>query len=240
MIIQSAFFIFLTGLIFGSFATVLSYRIPLNKDFLTSRSKCIHCNHKLGVLQLFPVLSFLWQKGRCKFCHAKIPFRYPAIEIICGLIFLAIFFKNGISYENIIIYLTFFTLFVASLIDIKTYEVPIKIQLILLSFAGIYSIQNSLSVEEFLINPLFIYFCGIALKYSFYFFRNKDGLGLADINLAFIVTIFIGIENFVYFMFLSGLLGLIFGLIWQRIFKQNLFPFFPSLSIAFLICYGIL
>ena len=174
MIIQSAFFIFLTGLIFGSFATVLSYRIPLNKDFLISRSKCIHCNHILGVFQLFPVLSFLWQKGRCKFCHERIPFRYPAIEIICGLIFLVIFLTNGVSYENIVIYLTFFILFVASLIDIKTYEVPIKIQLLLLCFAGIYATQNSLSVEEFLINPFIIYVCGIALKYSFYYIRNKQ------------------------------------------------------------------
>ena len=240
MIIQSALFVFLTGLIFGSFATVLSYRIPLNKGFLTSRSKCIHCNHKLGFFQLFPVFSYLWQKGRCKFCHKKIPFSYPAIEIICGFIFLAIFFKDGISSEHIIIYFTFFTLFVASLIDIKTYEVPIKLQILLLCFAGIYAFQNSLSFKEFLINPFIIYFCGITLKYSFYFIRNKDGLGLADINLAFIITIFIGIENFVYFMFLSGLLGLAFGLIWQRLFKQNLFPFFPSLSIAFLISYGIL
>ena len=236
MIIQSAFFIFLTGLIFGSFATVFSYRIPLNKDFLITRSKCIHCNHILGVFQLFPVLSFLWQKGRCKFCHERIPFRYPAIEIICGLIFLVIFLTNGISYENIVIYLTFFILFVASLIDIKTYEVPIKIQLLLLLFAGIYATQNSLSFEEFLINPFIIYDCGIALKYSFYYIRNKDGLGLADINLAFIVTIFIGIDNFVYFMFLSGLFWLVFGLIWQNRNSVKIYNLLRNRFSSFLAC----
>ncbi len=240
MIIQSAIFVFLLGLIFGSFATALSYRIPLNEDFIKTRSKCIHCDHILGFFQLFPLFSFIWQKGKCKFCQKKISYSYPVIETLCGFIFLIIFFKNGLNIQSLSIYLTFFTLFVASLIDIKTYEVPIKIQLILLSLACIFAIQNSLSYKEFLINPFIIYSCGLVLKYSFYFVRNKDGLGLADINLAFIITIFLGIENFVYFMFLAGTFGVIFGLIWQKIFKQDLFPFFPSLSIAFLISYGIL
>ncbi|MBT4990052.1 MAG: prepilin peptidase [Rickettsiales bacterium] len=237
---NSVLLTFIIGTIFGSFASLLSYRIPIGKDIFISRSSCTKCNNKLGFWQLFPLISYLWQKGKCKFCNEKISLRYPIIEFLCGMIFMFTYMKFGYSHANILIFLTFFTLLVASLIDIKTYEVPLKLQIILLVFAISFGLVNNYSISQILLHPLYIYVAGISLKYAFYFIRGKDGLGLADINLAFIVTIFIGIENFAYFMFLSGVIGVISGLIWQRLYKQNLFPFFPALSIAFLICYGIL
>lgn len=233
-------FVFLIGLIFGSFASMLSYRIPRNEDIITSRSRCTKCNHTLGILCLIPLLSYFIQNGKCKYCHSKISIRYPIIEIICALIFVFIYLNFGYSHKILLIYLTFFTLLVASLIDLKTYEVPIKLQILLLITALTYGILNNQDIYSLLIHPLYMYFAGICLKYTYYFLRNKDGLGLADINLFFIVTIFIGLNNFAYFTLLSGILGVVFGLAWQRIFQKNIFPFFPALSIAFLICYGIL
>ena len=140
--------------------------------------------------------------------------------------FVFIYLSFGYSTLNTLIFLIFFVLFVASLIDIETYEVPLKLQILLLITAYAFGVLSGLDISQLLTHPLYVYIGGICLKYTFYFIRGKDGLGLADINLTFIVTIFLGIEDFVYFMFISGVLGVIFGLVWQRLYKKNIFPFF--------------
>ncbi|MBL6784816.1 MAG: prepilin peptidase [Rickettsiales bacterium] len=231
---------FVLGTFFGSFASVLGYRLPMKQPIGWTRSKCRNCNQTLGFITLLPIISYILQKGKCKYCHSKICISYPFIEIFCGLLFLFICLKSGFNITGFIWTATFFSLFVASYLDIRTFEVPLKFQAILIFLAFWYGYENGFDKNELLINPLLIYFSGLILKFSYYFIRKRDGLGMADINLAFIVTIFIGIENFPYFLLLSGLLGTIFGLIWQKLYKQDIFPFFPSLSIAFLISYGIL
>ena len=64
------FFIF--GTIFGSFYNVVGYRLPKGESIIYPASHCPNCGHKLGTLELIPILSFLIQKGRCKHCQNKI------------------------------------------------------------------------------------------------------------------------------------------------------------------------
>ena len=84
--------IFIMGTVFGSFLTLATYRIPLNKDITHERSFCPNCNHRLEFLDLIPLLSYIFLRGRCRYCKKKISPRYFIIELYCGLSFLLLAF----------------------------------------------------------------------------------------------------------------------------------------------------
>ncbi len=72
------------GLVMGSAVTALSWRLPRGESWVRGRSKCPGCGHALGVADLAPVLSWLASHGRCRHCGARVPVRYPLIELLCG------------------------------------------------------------------------------------------------------------------------------------------------------------
>jgi len=75
-------FILLTGLCLGSFASLLAYRLPRGLPWAVTRSQCPACGHALGVRDLIPVLSWVFSKGRCRYCAAPVSVRYPLLEIV--------------------------------------------------------------------------------------------------------------------------------------------------------------
>lgn len=83
--------VFLTGAIWGSFLNVCIYRIPLKKSIAKGRSFCPSCGHTLGVLDLVPLLSYLFQRGKCRYCKAQIPIRYFIVELVTAVLFLISF-----------------------------------------------------------------------------------------------------------------------------------------------------
>jgi len=105
-------FIFLAGLVFGSFINVVIYRLPEGKSIVTPRSACTSCGNALVAKDLIPVFSFLLLKGKCRYCGARISFRYPLVEFVTGVIFVILFYKFGISVEF------FFTVYLMSILVI--------------------------------------------------------------------------------------------------------------------------
>ena len=103
-VLETLFFVAL-GMVLGSFSSFLSYRIPAglpwiwNKEGEVSykRSCCPHCHHPLGFFDLFPVLSWLYLKGRCRYCGQDISFLYPLVEISCAVLAVIVFFVYGWS-----------------------------------------------------------------------------------------------------------------------------------------------
>ena len=93
--------IFITGAFFGSFYTLATYRIPRNQDITHSRSYCPNCKHKLGFLDLFPILSYIFLGGKCRYCKKKISPRYLILEVLSGITFLALFYLMKIDIYNI-------------------------------------------------------------------------------------------------------------------------------------------
>ena len=113
--------IFIIGCFFGSFFTLAVYRIPRKEDILIKHSYCPNCNHKLGFFDLFPVLSYIFLGGRCKYCSNKIRPRYLILELLSGLTFLivAISSKMDILSVNSIITTAFLLLYVSILFIIS-------------------------------------------------------------------------------------------------------------------------
>lgn len=109
--------IFIIGCFFGSFFTLAVYRIPKKEDILIKHSYCPNCNHKLGFFDLFPVLSYIFLLGKCRYCGNKIRSRYLILEILSGLTFviLAIAYRINIFDTNSIINLVFLLLYISVL-----------------------------------------------------------------------------------------------------------------------------
>ena len=80
--------IFITGTFFGSFCTLAVYRIPRGEDIIYKHSYCPNCNHKLGILDLFPIFSYVFLRGKCRYCGQNIRIRYLMLEVLSGIVFL--------------------------------------------------------------------------------------------------------------------------------------------------------
>ena len=77
--------IFTIGTLIGSFLTLAIHRIPLKQDILIKRSYCPKCNSRLSFIDLIPVWSYIFLRGKCRHCGNKVRPRYLIIEITSGL-----------------------------------------------------------------------------------------------------------------------------------------------------------
>lgn len=137
--------IFIMGTFFGSFFTLAVYRIPLGQDILYTHSYCPNCKHKLNILDLFPVFSYIFLKGKCRYCGNKIRIRYLLLEVLAGMVFLlyALSFKFNFVYFNVykLINFAFGILYFVSLFIIAGIDKEkIKIQNALLIYNFVLSI----------------------------------------------------------------------------------------------------
>lgn len=93
--------IFIIGTLFGSFYTLAVYRIPKRQDITHTHSYCPNCNHKLGFLDLIPIFSYVFLRGKCRYCKEKIRPRYLILEILSGLLFVVMAYLMKFNIETI-------------------------------------------------------------------------------------------------------------------------------------------
>jgi leader peptidase (prepilin peptidase) / N-methyltransferase len=204
-------FAFLFGSLIGSFSNVLIYRIPRKESVAFPPSHCPNCNHQLGVLDLFPIFSWLFLRGKCRYCGNPITSRYPIIEFISGLGYALIAWKVfgnytlGTQYgfdrnyilEALGMMFLYTCLLVGSAIDLETKQLP----------------------DEFTLLPLFV---GLALSVWIGgvpgFYRALEGAIFGAGILAFVAGFFAWV---------------------LRRFKEPKFPSFPvgylNIHLAFLV-----
>ncbi len=106
--------IFITGTYFGSFYTLATYRIPKHENITYKHSYCPSCNHKLGLFDLFPIFSYIFLGGKCRYCKQKIGIRYFLFEILTGIVFVLFAISLRIDIYNINVH-TIFYFFIAVL-----------------------------------------------------------------------------------------------------------------------------
>ena len=119
-----AVFIFLFGVIFGSFGNVLIVRLP-NEKSIGGRSQCMSCHHVLNIIDLIPIIGFLWRRGKCKYCAHPISWQYPIVETLSGLSALLAFYITDFSlFTGILLSICFWLMLLISVIDIKIQGIP--------------------------------------------------------------------------------------------------------------------
>ena len=98
-------FIYLTvaavGLLFGSFTNVMIARIPAGESIVAPPSHCPQCGHRLGAMDLVPVLSWLFLRRKCRYCRGSISSRYPLVEILTAALFAGVYWRWGMSAETL-------------------------------------------------------------------------------------------------------------------------------------------
>lgn len=209
--------VFFTGMCLGSFLDVCVYRIPIGKNVVTGRSYCTNCNTYLKPLDLVPLFSFLFLKGRCRYCKTKLSWEYPLSELTMGLLFLLTYFRFGINP-----YLWALTVFIVSVnvviakIDWDTTFIPNSVSYPSIVIAAILSffIQN-LPLEGLVPQPttLEAWIGGIAYfgLFLLLFFISNGGMGMGDAKWALFMGLFLGWRYAFVALFIASLLSVIFS-----------------------------
>lgn len=122
--LTASLLVFATGAAIGSFLNVVIYRLPAELSLLSPPSRCPHCLHPLGTRENLPIVGWLWLRGRCLHCRTPIPWRYPLVEVVTALIFLATFWHFGFHLETLSAWAFLSWLLALSLIDLDTMTLP--------------------------------------------------------------------------------------------------------------------
>lgn len=208
----------LAGISIGSFLNVCIDRLPARKSLVTPPSGCDACGKRLTARDLVPVFSYLWLKGRCRFCGAKIPVRVLLVEVITGLLFFLAFWRFGLSIQFALTVFWSCIFLVVIFIDWEhqlilnkvTYPAAI-IALLLLGADSVFPGAGIL--ENFRMIPQPSILSGLiagGIAFTFFlivFLINPRGLGMGDIKLVALIGLVMGIP----FSIAALLIGIIFG-----------------------------
>ena len=205
---------FIFGLIFGSFINVVTYRLKNGRNVIFGRSFCPECKTQLRWYDLIPLLSFIWLRRYCRYCHKKISWQYPIVELISGLLWVLIFYKFGISLINIY-YLFIFSLFLVIVVyDFKWRIIPDKIVYPAVIIVVIYNLFNAFKLGNFKIftEPLFIALGAFLFFFLLFYFSKGKAMGLGDAKLAFLIGLFLNPLLAAVAFTLSFIIGAVFGI----------------------------
>ena len=207
----SYFSIFILGLLIGSFLNVVIFRLETKDSIISGRSHCPKCGAVLKWFDLIPVLSFLIQKGKCRYCHKRISLQYPSVEIITGLLFLLIF---NFQTLNLFYYLVIVCLLIVIFVyDLKHYIIPDKIVFPAIIIALIFNFQFSIFNEFSIFKFSILSALGAALFFlSLVLVSKGRWLGWGDVKLAILMGLVLGWPNILAALFLSFFSGAIIGI----------------------------
>ena len=228
----SLVFLFLLGLILGSFLNVVIYRLPRELSPAKGRSFCPHCRRTLTPLELVPLFSFLALRGRCRTCKARISPRYPLVELLAGAGLVLIFLPYGWTLPFAQWSLFFLMLLPLFFIDLDFQLLPDLITLPGIALGLLFQILQG----NWLWSLVGAVACG-----GVYFLITllwKEGMGGGDVKLAAMIGAFLAYPLAILWFVLGFALGAIGGLIGIVFFKlkgKSAIPFGPYMAVAALV-----
>ena len=228
---------FIAGTIFGSFYNVVGYRIPKGESILYPSSHCTKCNHKLGPLELIPILSYIFLGGKCKNCGDKISCFYPIFEFLTGLSFSLSFIVFGLSLECLLSIVFVSMLLIVIISDYQTMIIPDSVLIVfgILIIIIKYFIVGYPSIFYVLLDGVIAFVFMLLLKLFGDFLFKKESMGGGDIKLLGLFGIMFGYIMSIFSVFLASLIGLPVSLIILKKNKTHEIPFGPFLAVAAMI-----
>ena len=226
-----AVFVFLFGLLIGSFLNVCIWRLPREESIIRPGSHCPACSTVLGARDLVPVLSWLFLRGKCRFCGVKISARYPAVELLTGGLFLVTYLHYGLT-PGLVAALVFSSFMVAiTFIDLD-HQIILDGMLALLAICGL-GLQlwtGSVGWVSMLIGA----FVGGGLLLLLAIL-SRGGMGGGDVKFAAALGFWLGWPGILLGLFLGFVLG---GLISLLLLvtglrgRKDFIPFGPFIAIG--------
>ncbi len=228
---------FVFGTIFGSFYNVVGDRLPDKKSIVTPGSHCPKCNHKLTPIELIPIISYIFQKGKCKKCKTKIPLFHPLFEIFVGLLFAFSYLSFGLS-TDLVIALTFVSMLAIIIVSDYYYmiipdEILIVFGVLLCSEILIFNGFNNLLLS--LLNGLIAFAFMFSLKIFGDLLFKRESMGGGDIKLLFFFGLVLSWQMAIFSVFIGSLIGLPVSLLILKLKKTNIIPFGPLLALGAII-----
>lgn len=225
--------VFLYGIILGSFLNVCIYRIPAGESIVRPRSHCMNCGYVLQWYDLVPLFSYIFLGGKCRKCRTKISMQYPLVEFLNGVLYLIVFFVNGISLESAVYCLAVSALFALSVVDFRTYEIPFCFNVFLFVLGAVHLVldyENWLSyVIGFFAVSVFLLLLNL--------FTGGRAMGGGDVKLMAAAGFLIGWKLIVPAFFLGCILGSILHVIRMKVQKEgHQLAFGPYLSMGIFVC----
>lgn len=236
-------YIFLFGLIIGSFLNVCIYRIPKKFSIVFPPSSCPLCNQKIKPIDNIPLISYIILLGRCRYCKTRISIRYPFVELINAILFVIVIYRYGLNMDGIFYMALISTLIVITFIDIDHMIIPDVISLpwiVIALIAGMTFMPDPLIYDSNLgvKGAIIGFFAGGGL-FLFISIISRGGMGGGDIKLMALFGACLGWKAALLITFIGSLLGSIYG-ITLMIFKgkgrKTKVPFGPFLAVGAVIC----
>ena len=256
-----AFFCLLLGLMVGSFLNVVIYRLPLMMqreweaqcaelreetpppqerfNLAVPRSRCPHCQHAISALENIPVISWLWLKGRCRGCQKSISPRYPAIELLTGLLSAYAGWHFGYGWTALASLIFIWALIALTFIDFDTQLLPDDITLPLLWLGLLCNLNGGYTdIQSAVIGAMAGYLALWTVYWAFKLITGKEGMGYGDFKLLAALGAWFGWQMLPLVILLSSVVGAVVGIsliVFARHGRNTPIPFGPYLAAAGLI-----
>ena len=230
--------IVIMGVSVGSFLNVCIIRLPMKQTIVTKRSHCMKCNYQLKWYDLVPLASWILLKGRCRKCGQPISKQYPIIEAANGIAWLVIALVRGIRFELVyditsVCYMALFSaLLVLSVIDFRTYEIPLGCNIFILAVGLIHLFVDYSNWLQYVIGltavSLFLFIIYAASK--------GRGIGGGDVKLMAACGLLIGWKLNILALILGCIIGSIVHLLRMKLSgEDHVLAMGPYLSIGVMI-----
>ena len=234
------------GAVVGSFVNCWAWRYLQGKSIVHGRSHCTSCGHDLGARDLVPVFSWLFSKGRCRYCKAKVSARYPITELVCAAVFAAITARYGLTLETVELLLFASVLLFLSLTDIDDFVIPNGCIIVALAVRVAYLLASwalGTTTPDAIVYYLASAFgVGIALLVVVLVADRafgRESMGGGDLKLYFVAGLYFGWQQGLLLVIVSCIFGIAVAAISARssgvsMMKRSI-PFGPSIAAACLV-----
>ncbi|MFA6169853.1 MAG: prepilin peptidase [Candidatus Margulisiibacteriota bacterium] len=238
-------FLLIIGAVVGSFLNVCIYRLPRNESVVWPASHCPACGKVLTPVELVPVISFLFLRGKCAGCRAPISVRYPIVELMTALLFVSIWNFTGGNLLHYIFYLIFVLgLLVILFIDLEHMLMPDVVSFGGIFFGLVFAVVKAGAAGS--LTPLFDPLLGGLLGLGFFFsvaklgglWFKKEVIGEGDFYLAAFMGVYLGVAGLIVALFVAYLSAAIVAgimLMGNKVKMDNYIPFGPALAFGGLV-----
>ncbi len=220
------------GLFIGSFLNVCIYRIPAGISLVKPPSSCGSCGHRLNYIDMLPVINYIINKGKCKYCKSSYSMQYPLIELLNGILYLLVALKYGFSLNSILYCIIVSMLIVISMIDLKHKIIPDGLIITGVIIGIIYILLD----KTIIFNRLIGLGMGLGLFLAIAVLTNAMGGG--DIKLMAVLGLIFGIKGVLFITLFSFVIGAVISvalLTLKMKSRKDEIPFGPFISLSALI-----
>ena len=217
----------------GSFINCGALRYVTGEKLSRGRSHCPVCGHVLGVLDLFPLFSWMFLKGKCRYCGAPVSKRYPLTELISALLWVSTAAVFGLDIRTLEYCVLFSLLLAVALIDYDTMEIPNGLLIAGAALFAVCLVFHDAPLQRLkagLLGGLILGGSLLAVSLVMDRVLGRESMGGGDIKLFALLGLFTGTAVGLFLVILSCFTGLVFAFVSKA--KGKPFPFGPAIALA--------